>query len=60
MPLRSNRTHFLNSPAAALVLIVDPERAVHLPPAVLQELYDLTSVLMLRRSGTAQPVALAS
>jgi DNA-binding CsgD family transcriptional regulator len=41
MPVRSSRAHFLNGPPAALVLIVDPERAAHLPPEDLQKLYDL-------------------
>ncbi|MDQ6702154.1 MAG: helix-turn-helix transcriptional regulator [Pseudomonadota bacterium] len=43
MPLRSTHAHFLNCPAAALVLIVDHEREAHLPPADLQEVYDLTA-----------------
>ncbi len=42
MPLRLNRAGFLNGAAAALVLIVDPERAAHLPPEDLQKLYELT------------------
>jgi DNA-binding CsgD family transcriptional regulator len=42
IPLRSSHALFLNGPAAALVLIVDPERAAHLPPEDLQKLYDLT------------------
>lgn len=43
LPLRPNRASFLNGPAAALVIIVDCEREAHLPPADLQELYDLTA-----------------
>jgi DNA-binding CsgD family transcriptional regulator len=42
MPLRSCHARFLNGPAAALVLVVDHEREAHLPPADLQEVYDLT------------------
>jgi hypothetical protein len=42
MPLRSSHAHFLNDPAAALVLIADHDREAHLPPANLQEVYDLT------------------
>lgn len=42
IPLRLSHARFLNGPAAALVLVVDPERAAHLPPEDLQKLYDLT------------------
>jgi len=41
MPLRSRHANFLNRPPAALVLIVDAERAAPLPSADLQKLYDL-------------------
>jgi hypothetical protein len=33
MPLRPSHANFFNRPPAALVLIVDAERAAHLPPA---------------------------
>jgi hypothetical protein len=42
MPLRSCHANFFNCSPAALVLIVDPERAAHLPPEDLQKLFDLT------------------
>jgi DNA-binding CsgD family transcriptional regulator len=42
VPLRSSQARFRNGPAAALMLIVDHEREVHLPAADLQEVYDLT------------------
>lgn len=42
MPVRSRHAIFFQVPAETLVLIVDPERAAHLPPEDLQKLYDLT------------------
>jgi DNA-binding CsgD family transcriptional regulator len=57
MPLRSCHANFFNRPPAALVLIVDAERAAHLPREDLQKLFDLTpaeaevAVLILRGHG---------
>ncbi|MFZ3324403.1 MAG: helix-turn-helix transcriptional regulator [Methylocella sp.] len=57
MPLRSCHANFFNRPPAALVLIVDAERAAHLPPEDLQKLFDLTpaeaqvAILVLRGHG---------
>src|SRR5262249_51422893 len=57
MPLRSCHANFFSRPPAALVLIVDAERAAHLPPEDLQNLFHLTpaevevAILVLRGHG---------
>jgi DNA-binding CsgD family transcriptional regulator len=57
MPLSSCHANFFNRPPAALVRIVDAERAAHLPREDLQKLFDLTpaeaevAVLILRGHG---------